>query len=100
MRVCPSTGRTPLRACPRGRIMLRAGGLMFRTVGDLDVYYEEQGQEHPLVLVHGTGADTFSWTEMMPRLAASFRTVALDLRGFGQTRRPAAPVLSHDVWRD
>jgi 2-hydroxy-6-oxonona-2,4-dienedioate hydrolase len=73
---------------------------MFRTIGDLDVHYEEQGEGHPLVLVHGTGADTFSWTEMLPRLAVSFRTIALDLRGFGQTRRPAAPLLSHDVWRD
>ena len=73
---------------------------MFRSVGDLDVYYEEQGQGHPLVLVHGTGADTFSWTEMTPILARSFRTIALDMRGFGQTRRPPEPLLSHDVWRE
>jgi len=73
---------------------------MFRTVGDLDVYYEEQGGGHPLVLVHGTGADTFSWVEMTPILARSFRAVALDLRGFGQTRRPVEPVLSHAVWRE
>lgn len=80
--------------------MLRAEDTMFQRIGDLDVYYEEQGHGHPLVLVHGTGADTFSWTEMMPRLAQSFRTIALDMRGFGQTRRPAEPLLSHEVWRD
>jgi pimeloyl-ACP methyl ester carboxylesterase len=73
---------------------------MFLGVGDLDVYYEDQGQGHPLVLVHGTGADTFSWVEMTPILARSFRVIALDMRGFGQTRRPAEPRLSHDVWRD
>ena len=73
---------------------------MFRTIGDLEVYYEDVGHGHPLVLLHGTGADTFSWSEMVPGLARSFRTIALDLRGFGQTRRPAEPKLSHDLWRD
>jgi pimeloyl-ACP methyl ester carboxylesterase len=73
---------------------------MFRAIGDLEVYYEERGQGRPLILLHGTGADTFSWSEMTPRLARSFRTIAFDLRGFGQTRRPAEPVLSHDVWRE
>jgi pimeloyl-ACP methyl ester carboxylesterase len=73
---------------------------VFRTVGDLEVYYEEEGRGLPLILLHGTGADTFSWSEMVPRLARSCRTIALDLRGFGQTKRPAEPRLSHDLWRE
>jgi len=73
---------------------------MYRTIGELEIYYEDEGRGRPLVLLHGTGADTFSWSEMVPRLAPSFRTISLDLRGFGQTRRPPEPRLSHDLWRD
>ncbi len=41
------------------------------------------------VLVHGFGASTTEWLELMPALnAAGFRTVAMDLRGHGWSTRP------------
>lgn len=40
-----------------------------------------------VVFVHGFGASAFSWREVAPRLEG-YRTVALDLHGFGWSQRP------------
>ncbi|MDE8345121.1 MAG: alpha/beta fold hydrolase [Acidocella sp.] len=42
-----------------------------------------------LLLLHGTGAATHSWRDMLPRLAQHFTVVAPDLPGHGFTSRPA-----------
>src|SRR5262245_63954516 len=39
----------------------------------------------------GFGGSTYSWRLVMPRLAESFRVVAVDLNGFGYTQRLAGP---------
>lgn len=59
-------------------------------VGDQRVYVEQQGRGEPVVLVHGFGASSFSWREVLPELARGYRVVALDLSGFGWTDRPDA----------
>ena len=38
------------------------------------------------LLIHGTGAATHSWRELMPLLAKNFRVVAMDLPGHGFTK--------------
>lgn len=44
----------------------------------------------PLLLIHGTGAATHSWRDLMPALAKHFAVVAPDLPGHGfTTGRPA-----------
>lgn len=60
----------------------------FLQIGDQLVHVEMAGSGPPLVLVHGFGASTYSWRRVMPRLAESFRVVAVDLSGFGYTQRP------------
>ncbi len=52
------------------------------------VHVEQAGQGEPLVLIHGFGASTYGWREVMPWLAESHRVVAVDLYGFGYTERP------------
>ncbi|MGH9245433.1 MAG: alpha/beta fold hydrolase [Acidimicrobiales bacterium] len=50
----------------------------------------ERGSGPPVVLVHGgTGTAAHDWAPIVPRLARRFRTIALDLRGHGQS--PGAP---------
>ncbi len=66
------------RAEPEDRF-LRIGGQL--------VHVEMAGAGPPLVLVHGFGGSTYSWRRVMPRLAESFRVVAVDLSGFGYTQR-------------
>jgi magnesium chelatase accessory protein len=47
-----------------------------------------------VLLVHGTGAATHSWRDVMPLLAADFTVVAPDLPGHGFTETPARAGLS------
>lgn len=45
--------------------------------------YLELGAGTPVVLIHGFGADLNTWMFVQPALAASHRTIALDLPGHG-----------------
>ncbi len=60
----------------------------FLKLGDQLVHIEQAGQGEPLILLHGFGASTYSWRNVMPALAASFHVIAVDLNGFGYTQRP------------
>jgi len=71
---------------------------MFQKIGDLDVHYDVEGNGPPMVLLHGGGSRAQTFEEMAPILSASFRVYAPDLRGFGETRRPPEPRLSHELW--
>jgi pimeloyl-ACP methyl ester carboxylesterase len=52
------------------------------------VHVEQHGFGRPLVLLHGFGGSTYSWRKVVPELAGEFRTIAIDLHGFGWTERP------------
>jgi pimeloyl-ACP methyl ester carboxylesterase len=61
----------------------------FVRVGAIEVHYREQGAGDPtIVLLHGFGASTFTWREVMNPLAARHRVVAYDRPAFGLTERP------------
>lgn len=51
---------------------------------------EEAGAGDAVVLIHGMSFDQSMWDPQFPVLAARFRTVRYDLRGFGASGRPAA----------
>ena len=53
-----------------------------------------RAQGPSLLLVHGTGAATHSWRDLLPLLARHFTVVAPDLPGHGFTERPRAAGLS------
>ena len=61
----------------------------FIDVEGVRVHYVEAGRGEPVVLIHGLNASTFSFRYMIPDLAQHFRVVALDLKGFGYSERPA-----------
>jgi pimeloyl-ACP methyl ester carboxylesterase len=61
--------------------------------GDVRIHYAEAGPESgPVVLlVHGFPELAFSWRHQLPALAgAGYRAVALDVRGYGRSGKPAA----------
>jgi pimeloyl-ACP methyl ester carboxylesterase len=70
-------------------------------VGEVDLYYESEGQGPPLLLIHGTGADAGSWDPVLPFLTASNeaerRVIRYDRRGY--SRSPAAPFPKKDYYR-
>jgi non-heme chloroperoxidase len=56
---------------------------------DIEIYFEDHGTGQPVVLIHGYPLDGHSW-ERQTRvlLAAGYRVVAYDRRGFGQSSQP------------
>jgi len=60
----------------------------FLKIGDQLVHIEQAGEGEPVILLHGFGASTYAWRNVMPALAAAFHVIAIDLNGFGYTQRP------------
>lgn len=55
--------------------------------------YREEGSGPPVVLVHGSPADSRSWGRVTPHLRDRFRVLAVDLPGYGGSDGvPDAPV--------
>ena len=57
-------------------------------------HVQQQGSGPVLLLVHGTGAATHSWRDLLPLLARHYTVLAPDLPGHGFTDTPAAALLS------
>jgi 2-hydroxymuconate-semialdehyde hydrolase len=57
-------------------------------VDGVHLHYVEAGNGPPLLLLHGLNGSTFSFRLLMPCLTPHFRTIALDLMGFGYSDRP------------
>ncbi|MFG1952825.1 alpha/beta fold hydrolase [Micromonospora sp. NPDC048830] len=68
----------------------------FITVGaentaPVDLYYEDHGAGQPVVLIHGFPFSTATWEKQVGALlAAGYRTITYDRRGFGNSSQPAA----------
>lgn len=65
---------------------VRAGGITW--------HVQVAGSGPALLLVHGTGAATHSWRDLLPLLARDFTVIAPDLPGHGFTEAPPQPCLS------
>lgn len=50
--------------------------------------YRESGRGKPVLLIHGLGANTYSWRHLAPALARHHRVIAIDLKGFGRSDKP------------
>src|SRR3989442_11801402 len=54
------------------------------------IRYIDAGQGPAVVFIHGLGASMYTWrNNLAPVLAAGFRVVAFDNRGFGSSHKPA-----------
>ncbi len=52
------------------------------------LYYDDIGRGPPILLIHGFGASTFTWHQIMPDLARNHRVIAVDMKGFGRSDKP------------
>ncbi|SFO30419.1 Pimeloyl-ACP methyl ester carboxylesterase [Sphingomonas sp. OK281] len=59
-------------------------------VGEVDIFYREAGPvDAPvLLLLHGFPTSSHMFRDLLPELANSYRVIAPDLPGFGQTKAP------------
>ncbi|MET7516830.1 alpha/beta hydrolase [Streptomyces sp. NPDC005480] len=56
------------------------------------IHLVEQGTGPLVLLVHGFPESSYSWRRQLPALAAAgYRAVALDVRGYGRSSKPADP---------
>jgi pimeloyl-ACP methyl ester carboxylesterase len=66
----------------------------------LDIYYEVAGAGPPLVLIHALPFDHNLWLYQVERFSARFRTIAMDLRGWGRSHKPHTPFTLADMGTD
>jgi len=61
-------------------------------------HYLDAGEGPTVVLLHGFPETSFAWRFQIPVLAEKFRVIAPDLRGYGETDKPAGDTTS-ETWR-
>ena len=57
----------------------------------ISLYYEINGEGQPLLFIHGLGSSTRDWEYQVPEFSKSYKVITLDLRGHGQSDKPAGP---------
>jgi 3-oxoadipate enol-lactonase len=55
------------------------------------IYWDEEGQGEPVLLVMGLGYTAHMWYRLRPHFAAHYRTLAFDNRGVGRSDVPPGP---------
>lgn len=79
---------------PIAKILMRAGGAPpidgppaehYLQLGALRVHLLDRGAGRPLLLLHGTGDNARTWDLLTPDLSKSFRVLAMDQRGHGES---------------
>lgn len=75
----------------------------FADLDGVTLHYLAAGQGDVVLLVHGIPQTSHEWRYIMPRLAERYRVIAPDLRGLGDSSRPAGgydkKTLADDLWQ-
>ncbi len=61
------------------------------TLDGIRVFYEQRGQGDPVLLIHGLGSSTEDWDMQVEALQRTYTVVTYDVRGHGQSDKPAGP---------
>jgi len=62
------------------------------TVEGAVIHYEDAGEGFPLVLLHGIGSNSRSWSRQLSSLSTRFRVIAWDAPGYGRSSDPPSGV--------
>ena len=87
----------PLAAPAAG---LQAGPGRLLTVNGQEIYYEEEGDGPPLLLLHYFGGCSQVWEPHRRQLAETHRLIIPDLRGHGRSTNPTGEFTHGDAARD
>ncbi|MFF2482407.1 alpha/beta fold hydrolase [Paenibacillus sp. NPDC058071] len=60
------------------------------------IFYTVSGSGDPLILIHGNFNDHQIWNEQVDSLAAQYKVIRYDLRGYGLSSTPTAPFSNVD----
>lgn len=58
-------------------------------VGDVEINYVAGGDGAPVLLLHGYPQNLAMWARVAPLLASGYRVICADLRGYGDSSKPA-----------
>ncbi len=61
------------------------------TVNDIHLHYEISGQGQPVLLIHGLGSSIRDWEPQVAEFSRRYQVIVFDLRGHGQSDKPAGP---------
>ena len=61
----------------------------FVKVGDVNTHYIRKGKGKSLVLIHGIFSSAFVWHKNIDELSRHFDVIAVDLKGYGYSDKPA-----------
>ncbi|MFV9456678.1 alpha/beta fold hydrolase [Rhodococcus sp. NM-2] len=64
--------------------------MMFRTIHGYRRAFRMAGAGPALLLIHGIGDNSSTWTEIIPHLAKNYTVIAPDLLGHGRSDKPRA----------
>ncbi len=72
-------------------------------LGDVRLHYVTGGQGPAVVFLHGWPQTWYMWRDVLPGLMQNYRVFAVDLRGLGDSSRPATGydtrTVAQDIWR-
>jgi len=72
-------------------------------LGEVTSHYLTAGTGDPVVLLHGIPQTSYEWRHVIPRLTERYSIIAPDLRGLGDTSRPARgydkKTIAEDIWK-
>lgn len=72
-------------------------------LGDVRLHYVTGGQGPTIVLLHGWPQTWYMWRDVLPGLMQRYRVFAVDMRGLGDSSRPATGydtrTVAQDIWR-
>lgn len=71
----------------RPKPLLESEDLYIRLNDGFKIRYRISGNGPPLLLIHGIGANIFTWKWMQPLLLDDFKVLTIDLPGFGKSSK-------------
>jgi 3-oxoadipate enol-lactonase len=66
----------------------------------IDLAYADFGTGEALILIHGLGANAWSWRQQLEELSQAYRVVALDLRGHGDSGHRPEEAINIRAWAE
>jgi 3-oxoadipate enol-lactonase len=60
-------------------------------VNGITLHYTDDGEGDVVLLIHGLGSSSADWELQLPVLTSRYRVIAVDLRGHGESSKPAGP---------
>ena len=70
------------------------------TANGIRQFVVEEGEGAPVILLHGFPETNYAWRHQIPVLSRHYRVIAPDLRGYGETDKPASGYDKRNMARD